>query len=144
MKSETFRFIIIVYDYVIYFDPERLFTSMNGRNKHCYVCMHLTSCLAVQMIASRPNKYNYILNKNAFQWDAYRPLVDRIPACTVQAGCLPREGLPRGVSAREVSAWGECLPRGVCIPACNGADTPPCGQTDTRENITFANFVCGR
>ena len=26
----------------------------------------------------------YSKNKNAFQWDAYRPLVDRIPACTVQ------------------------------------------------------------
>ena len=31
---------------------------------------------------------------------------------------------------------------GGCIPACNGADTP-CGQTDTCENITFANFVWG-
>ena len=29
---------------------------------------------------------------------------------------------------------------GVCIPACNGADTPPHGQTDTCENMTFANF----
>ena len=26
------------------------------------------------------------VNKNAFQWDAYRPLVDRIPACTWQEG----------------------------------------------------------
>ena len=24
--------------------------------------------------------------KNAFQWDAYRPLVDRIPACTAGGG----------------------------------------------------------
>ena len=32
-------------------------------------------------------------NKNAFQWDAYRPLVDRIPACTVQGGvCLCSSG----------------------------------------------------
>ena len=31
----------------------------------------------------------YISNKNAFQWDAYRPLVDRIPACTVQGGVYP-------------------------------------------------------
>ena len=49
-------------------------------------------------------------NKNAFQWDAYRPLVDHIPACTVVGGCtcpgvvyllgvyLPRRGVP---------AWGE-------------------------------------
>ena len=48
--------------------------------------------------------------KNAFQWDAYRPLVDRIPACTVQEG-----------SAQGVSASGP----GGCIPACNGADIPP-------------------
>ena len=27
------------------------------------------------------------VNKNAFQWDEYRPLVDRIPACTMAGGC---------------------------------------------------------
>ena len=60
-----------------------------------------------------------------------------------------------GVSALGVVAPGGCLlpggvwskggvcSQGVCIPACNGADTPR-GQTDTCENITFANFVCGR
>ena len=43
-------------------------------------------------------KTKYIFHKNAFQWDAYRPLVDHIPACTVQG----------------VSAWG-CFPgRDVC------------------------------
>ena len=65
-------------------------------------------------------------NKNAFQWDAYRPLVDRIPACTVQRGVWPRV----------------CLPRGV-YPSMQWGRHPPCGQTDTCENITFANFVCG-
>ena len=36
-------------------------------------------------------------------------------------GCLPRGCLPRGCLPR-----GVCLPRGGwCIPACNGADTPP-------------------
>ena len=50
-------------------------------------------------------------------------------------GCL----LPGEVSALVgVCSWG------VCIPACNAADTLPCGQTDTCENITFANFVCGQ
>ena len=47
-------------------------------------------------------------------------------------GCLPRGG---------------CLPlvpgRLGCIPACNGTDTPPCGQTDTCENITFAKSFAG-
>ena len=55
-------------------------------------------------------------NKNAFQWDAYRPLVDRIPACTDQ---------------------------GVCVSQHAMGQTPPFGQTDNCENITFANFVCG-
>ena len=36
---------------------------------------------------------NAICNKNAFQWDAYRPLVDRIPG-----GC-PGGCLPKGASA---------------------------------------------
>ena len=52
-------------------------------------------------------------DKNAFQWDAYRPLIDRIPACNVQGvypsmhrarGCLPGGCLP-----------GECLPREICL-----------------------------
>ena len=48
------------------------------------------------------------LNKYAFQWDAYRPLVDRIPAGTVQRGglprvCLPPGGVCLGVFARGVS-----------------------------------------
>ena len=36
-------------------------------------------------------------NKNAFQWDAYRPLVDRIPACTAERGGSASG--PGGVSA---------------------------------------------
>ena len=36
--------------------------------------------------------------------------------------------------------------RGVCVAGGHAwhAHMPPCGQTDTCENITFANFVCGR
>ena len=41
--------------------------------------------------------------KNAFQWDAYRPLVDSIPACTARWG---EGGVYPGVSARGVSAYG--------------------------------------
>ena len=42
-----------------------------------------------------------IVNKNAFQWDAYRLLVDRmcggVSAWGVSSwGCLPGGGLPRG------------------------------------------------
>ena len=45
-------------------------------------------------------------NKNAFQWDAYRPLVDRIPAHTVRGVNLHRGYLPGGVPA-----WGTPPPR---------------------------------
>ena len=55
-----------------------------------------------------------------------------------------------------VSARGVCIP---CMPPCHTCPwhtckpptmhapcgtCRPCGQTDTCENITFANFVCGR
>ena len=43
---------------------------------------------------------NSLHNKNAFQWDAYRPLVDRIPPCTVRG---VEGGLP-------LVLWGVCLP----------------------------------
>ena len=68
-------------------------------------------------------------NKNAFQWDAYRPLVDRIPACTPWGGCLLLGCLPRWVSA-----WG-CLP-GRCIIACNGANpSPPVDRHLWKHNL---------
>ena len=43
-------------------------------------------------------------NKNVFQWDAYRPLVDRIPA------------LDRGEGVHPSMHWAG----GGCIPACIG------------------------
>ena len=56
---------------------------------------------------------SYNVNKNAFQWDAHHPLVDRIPACTGQeGGCMPA-----------CTGWGcisACTGQGVCIPACTG------------------------
>ena len=71
-------------------------------------------------------------------------------AVSALAGCL----LLRGVSARGVSAKGGLLQGGLSsggsapggyIPACTEADTPPpCGQTDTCENITLAQLHCGR
>ena len=50
-------------------------------------------------------------NKNAFQWDAYRPLVDRMPTCTGQ----------EGVSTQGVFARGA----GVSVFGPGGAETPP-------------------
>ena len=62
---------------------------------------------------------NTIQNKNAFQWDAYRPFVDCISACTVagMGGYLPGGYLPSGWTCRGggVSARGY-LPRGR-VPA---------------------------
>ena len=65
------------------------------------------------------------INKNAFQWDAYRPLVDRIPPCTAwrgvypsmhwAGGCLPGECLPRGGVCLGVSAQGVTTQGGVCL-----------------------------
>ena len=75
-------------------------------------------------------------NKNAFQEDAYRLLVDH---GGVHGACV----------------WICVCPVGVCTgcvhtlqtqrqtPLDPEVDTPR-GQTDTCENITFANFVCGR
>ena len=66
-------------------------------------------------------------NKNAFQWDAYRPLVDRIPACTAQ----------KGVSTQGVSAQGGVYPGGgVCPGRGNsmqwGRDPPVDRQTPVK------------
>ena len=72
----------------------------------------------------------------------------------IPVGCLPPAfwpypsmHCPGGVSARGYLPGGYLprggvFPGGMCIPACNGTD-PSCGQTDTCENITFANFVGG-
>ena len=51
-----------------------------------------------------------------------------IPACTGQGG---------------VSAWG-CLSRGCGRHTPGTRSRHPPGKTDTCENMTFANFVCGR
>ena len=57
-----------------------------------------------------------IENKNAFQWDAYRPLVDRIPACIVQGAVSAQGGVcTGGVSARgwdvyPIMQWGRHPP----------------------------------
>ena len=59
-----------------------------------------------------------IQNENASQWDAYCPLVDRIPACTVAGGGVPAQG---GVPARSVYlSDGVYLLRGVYLPRGRG------------------------
>ena len=51
-------------------------------------------------------------------------------------GCLPGDGW--------VSAWEGVYQGGLPVVGGGVADTSPREQTDTCENITFANFVCGR
>ena len=81
-------------------------------------------------------------DKNAFQWDAYRPLVDHIPACTVARGVyMPGVYLPAGTcpgvylpgevpTQGGVPAWGVYLPGGTCLGVyllggtCPGAYLP--------------------
>ena len=58
-------------------------------------------------------------NKNTFQWDAYRPLVDRIPACTTKVGFCLWFG---GVCPEGVSTFG---PGGAVYPSMQWDRHPP-------------------
>ena len=101
-------------------------------------------------------EYLQYVDKNAFQWDAYHHL---LTVCG------------EGVSVQGVSAWGCVVPCDLSYHAfdvtcmlpphqlrpnnsaaayilmvghvtCKARwDTSPYGQTDTCENITFANYV---
>ena len=55
-------------------------------------------------------------------------------------GCLPVQG--NVCVAQGMSAWPGvvCLARG-CLPGQGGCTPPPCGQTDTCENITFPQLL---
>ena len=78
-------------------------------------------------------------HKNAFQWDAYRPLVDRIPACTVAGGvptwgctCLGGCTCPGGgctCPEGGVSAWRRYLPGGTCLGVYLPGGVPAKGGT---------------
>ena len=68
-----------------------------------------------------------------------------IPACTGQGVCVSQYALGR----RRCLPGGVCPGGGVCprrmwqTPPQDQRQTPPPPWTDTCENITFANFVCG-
>ena len=75
-----------------------------------------------------------------------------MPACTGHGvECVSQHAGGQGVSARVggcllgwmSTKWGVCLGGGVCPGVCVWQTPPARGQTDTCENITFAN-VCGR
>ena len=50
------------------------------------------------------------LTKNAFQWEAYRPLVDRILARTGQGGVCPGGVCLGGRGVYPSMQWGQTLP----------------------------------
>ena len=61
-----------------------------------------------------------------------------VGGCTCPGGGVPARGVP--VQALCTCPGGEGVPAQREVPA----EVLPPGQTDTCENITFANFVCGR
>ena len=96
-------------------------------------------------------EYLQYVDKNAFQWVAYHPLVDRMWGGSVCLGvCVPCDLshhafdvtcmlLPHQLRPNNGAAAYILLVGHVTCKAC--WDTPPYGQTDTCENITFANYV---
>ena len=72
------------------------------------------------------------------------------PGVSAQGGvCLWSLGGGGSASGGSASGpWGEGMSGsgvpGGCVSQHAMGQTPPRGQTDTCENITFADFVCGR
>ena len=107
-------------------------------------------------------KWNFHQDKYAFQWDAYRPLVDCIPACTVCGGGVSQHALGRGVCipactgqgvcvytsmhwAGRVSGWGGgCLPRGVSPWGCVCRGVWPPAPQDQRQTPPPMNGMTDR
>ena len=100
-----------------------IFPKWNGKSSNL---ANLTKCMMHELwlsgclVTLRADTQDVsISKKNAFQWDAYHPLVDRIPACTGQGGVCPGEGcLPRGVSAWGVACLGLSAGGGCLCPLC--------------------------
>ena len=78
----------------------------------------------------RPVHSQYaLINKNAFQWDAYRPLVDCTPACAVAGGAPARGGVP---ARRGCTCPGGYLPR-YSPPPPVGRMTDTCKKHNLRK-----------
>ena len=132
-----------------------LFLSMTcNHSKNVFNTFRISKLLVIADITTRT-----LINQNAFQKDVnhllqwpsllscmhapchtcplpcippttHAPLPCMPPPCTPPTMHAP---LPHMPPAMHAPHHAHPLPR-----------TPPCGQTDTCENITFANFVCGR
>ena len=82
-------------------------------------------------------------NKNAFQWDGYCPLVDRMPACTV--GVYWRSTCQGVNLPRACTYLGEYLPKGVYLPGgVPGQVLPPVDrQTHVKTSTSQTLFAGG-
>ena len=85
------------------------------------------------------------ISKGGRQPRVKRLLADFYKQECIPVGCVPSSAVAVcwGVSVR----GGLCLPRGVCIPACTEADTPPLWTeflTRASEDITLPQLRCGR
>ena len=90
------------------FQLDQIHHSFKTRDK-CHYNTNKGGICCPKIDSRRKIKRITMVDKNAFQWDGYRPLVDRIPACTAWGG-----GLPSGsVCPWGVSDHGGCLPRDV-------------------------------
>ena len=148
-----------------------LSTRESGRRSTAYFTGERKKQIQVNISSSRDtdltgnssmicfSNWYHFTNKNAFQQDAYRPLQwPSVWGECVCAGGVPKEGGDwpgRGVTGQGC-VWpggvclGECmcLLRGVCQGCVSGQRgvsgwgcTPPCGHTDTSENITFPQLL---
>ena len=88
-----------------------------------------------------PLFYNWkiLLYKNAFQQNAYRPLIDSISSCPTHAPLQPH------IPPTTTHAPGNhaCPPQ-PCTPPSNQACPPVDRITDACENITLPQLRCGR
>ena len=78
--------------------------NRNLNDKRCKTSFILKAQFTIIIIES--NRHG---NKNAFQWDEYRPLVDHIPASIAQGGVCP-EVMPAQRGSVSQHAMGQTPP----------------------------------
>ena len=101
---------------------------------------HTHTHVSVELLSLTTESLFY---KNAFQWDAYCPFVNRLPGgMSAKGGCLPggvcRSCVPRGVCAGGVCPGG-CLPGG-CLPG--GCQSGGCVPGGVCQEVCARMGVC--
>ena len=114
-------------------------------------------CISFSFFCYKPIQYTTRMHSSRMRTARLLPIS---PSMHCSWGVYLLEGyLPEGgcTCPGDVPAWGDVPALGVYllvggVPAQGvyllvggvPAQVPPCGQTDTCKNITFADFVCGR